>query len=447
MTADSVQIATDPIVDDSGKGNLKQELNGTGTPTAPAGEEETAPPTAPASREVQRGDSLYKIAKEFYGDANMWPAIALVNGISNPDQIQLGQTLILPSQDQLDEASMHKIAGGFYAFKEQLRQTQEAAAAADLVAAPSPASTPAPASNENGIVPREGLAGNVVGAFAGGGRFLKNTAEGLWDFGKTIYQSYDYMITGDEASRAGYEKAGQIGQGLANLVSDSYDTYAYVATGDAKYRAGYEANAARGDAIIAAAEGWQQRYSAADDYEKSAMLSEAFFNIAAAVVGTKGLGSAKAAGETAALGEIAGTAKTLGTVEEAAALSTQAARTTEVVEAAAGATRAASVPEGSFSIIDWTGYPEGLPKPQGPFRLLEGTEYEAARAEANAANSALRQEMELVGQPVDIHEIQPVKFGGSPTDPANKIVLPRAIHQQQVTPWWNELQKYIQARQ
>src|SRR5258708_39002720 len=255
------------------------------------------------------------------------------------------------------------------------------------------------------------------------------------------------MITGDEASRAGYEKAGQIGQGLANLVSDSYDTYDYVATGDAKYREGYEANAARGDAIVAAAEGWQQRYSAADDYEKSAMLSEAFFNIAAAVVGTKGLGRAKVAGEPAALGELAGTAKTLRTAEEAAVLSTQAARTSEVVEAAAGATRAASVPEGSFSIIDWTGYPEGLPKPQGPFRLLEGTEYEAARAEANAANELYRAQNGIVGPETDVHEIQPIKFGGSPTDPANKIPLPRDVHRQQVTPWWNELQRYIKARQ
>ncbi|MBB6066474.1 hypothetical protein HNR76_003055, partial [Pseudoxanthomonas broegbernensis] len=104
------------------------------------------------------------------------------------------------------------------------------------------------------------------------------------------------------------------------------------------------------------------------------------------------------------------------------------------------------VPElqpGSFSISDWTGYPSGVPRPQGPFRIVEGTEYDAARTVANKANSAIRRDQGLVGQPVDIHEVQPVKFGGSPTDPANKVVLPRDIHRRQVTPWWNKLQKDI----
>jgi hypothetical protein len=55
--------------------------------------------------------------------------------------------------------------------------------------------------------------------------------------------------------------------------------------------------------------------------------------------------------------------------------------------------------------------------------------------------STIRREQGLVGQIVDVHEIQPVKFGGSATDPANKVILPRNVHTQQVTPWWNQLQK------
>ncbi len=102
-----------------------------------------------------------------------------------------------------------------------------------------------------------------------------------------------------------------------------------------------------------------------------------------------------------------------------------------------------TVKPGEFSIVDWTGYPAGVPRPQGPFRLIEGSEYEAARDAANAANSAIRREQGLVGKPVDVHEIKPVKFDGSPTDPANKVVLPRDIHRQQVTPWWNRLQRDI----
>jgi hypothetical protein len=43
-----------------------------------------------------------------------------------------------------------------------------------------------------------------------------------------------------------------------------------------------------------------------------------------------------------------------------------------------------------------------------------------------------------------IHEIKPVKFGGSPTNPANKIVIPRIVHEQQFTPWWNQLRRDLQ---
>ncbi|WLI06909.1 Hint domain-containing protein [Pseudomonas sp. FP597] len=102
---------------------------------------------------------------------------------------------------------------------------------------------------------------------------------------------------------------------------------------------------------------------------------------------------------------------------------------------------AIDLPEGSFSISDWTGYPAGVPVPQGPFRLLEGAEYNAARNAANKANSTFRREQGLIGEPVDVHEINPVKFGGSPTESTNKVILPRDVHRQQVTPWWNQLQK------
>lgn len=84
-----------------------------------------------------------------------------------------------------------------------------------------------------------------------------------------------------------------------------------------------------------------------------------------------------------------------------------------------------------------------MPRPEGPFRIVEGAEYDAARAAADKANGVIRREQGLVGEPVDVHEIQPVKFGGSPTDPANKVVLPRDVHRQQVTPWWNQLQKSL----
>ena len=104
----------------------------------------------------------------------------------------------------------------------------------------------------------------------------------------------------------------------------------------------------------------------------------------------------------------------------------------------AAAAEEASYPEGTFSISDWSGYP-GNVRPAGPFRVLEGAEYDEARNAASAANDAMRRLNRAAYQGNQIHEIQPVKFGGSPTDMANKMVTPTPLHYQ-YTSWWNKLQ-------
>ena len=47
---------------------------------------------------VQSGDSLSKIAKRFYGDANLYPKIFEANRdqLSDPNKIRVGQSLKLP---------------------------------------------------------------------------------------------------------------------------------------------------------------------------------------------------------------------------------------------------------------------------------------------------------------------------------------------------------------
>lgn len=45
---------------------------------------------------VKSGDTLSKISKEFYGDANKYMEIANANNISNPDKINVGQELKIP---------------------------------------------------------------------------------------------------------------------------------------------------------------------------------------------------------------------------------------------------------------------------------------------------------------------------------------------------------------
>lgn len=92
----------------------------------------------------------------------------------------------------------------------------------------------------------------------------------------------------------------------------------------------------------------------------------------------------------------------------------------------------------SFEITDWSGYPDG-PKPEGPFRILEGEEYKNARAFADQTNRDLHKDTPgLKG--LNIHEVHPVKFGGSPTDLDNKIFLTPQEHARYTT-WWNNLLK------
>jgi hypothetical protein len=100
-------------------------------------------------------------------------------------------------------------------------------------------------------------------------------------------------------------------------------------------------------------------------------------------------------------------------------------------------------PEGSFSISDWAKYPGFLPTPQGPFRLLETEEYEAARWAANRANRLIRASDPLAFAGREIHEIHPVKFGGDPTDPSNKLSLTKKNHGN-VSAWWYKRQRDLQ---
>lgn len=102
-------------------------------------------------------------------------------------------------------------------------------------------------------------------------------------------------------------------------------------------------------------------------------------------------------------------------------------------------------PNGQFSINDWTGYPQGVPRPSGPFNLVRGAAYQAARKAANKANAALRGSSGFrgLGSMVQVHEIQPVKFGGSPTDIANKIVVSDQQHTA-LNNFWNNMQNYAE---
>ena len=62
------------------------------------GSSSTAPAPSGRSYTVVKGDSLSKIAKQFYGDAGEWKKIYEANKdlIKNPDLIRPGQKLKIP---------------------------------------------------------------------------------------------------------------------------------------------------------------------------------------------------------------------------------------------------------------------------------------------------------------------------------------------------------------
>lgn len=98
---------------------------------------------------------------------------------------------------------------------------------------------------------------------------------------------------------------------------------------------------------------------------------------------------------------------------------------------------------GEFSVLSWKGYPDGLARPE-TLRWIDDAEYAAARKLANDTNSALRAEWG-VPRGWQIHEVQPVRFGGNPVDIANKIVVQQEFHQQ-ISGWWRSLQWGVSGR-
>lgn len=92
-----------------------------------------------------------------------------------------------------------------------------------------------------------------------------------------------------------------------------------------------------------------------------------------------------------------------------------------------------------FSRVDWSGYPQDAPKPKGFYRVLNGDEYDAARKVANTVNRNLHKTTPGLSG-LQIHEIHPVKFGGSPSDILNKLFLTPEKHAE-FTTFWNNLMR------
>ena len=56
---------------------------------------------------VQEGDTLASIAEEHLGSADKWQVIARANDISDPNQLEVGQTLTIPASGETSDAGIH----------------------------------------------------------------------------------------------------------------------------------------------------------------------------------------------------------------------------------------------------------------------------------------------------------------------------------------------------
>jgi 5'-nucleotidase / UDP-sugar diphosphatase len=66
------------------------------TPDAPSAAPTPAPATTSGTYTVQKGDTLWNIAKAHYGDAKRWHDIANANPGVDPNKLKIGQVLTLP---------------------------------------------------------------------------------------------------------------------------------------------------------------------------------------------------------------------------------------------------------------------------------------------------------------------------------------------------------------
>lgn len=53
-------------------------------------------PSGPISYTIRSGDTLMLLAVEFLGDASLWPEIAAANPGMDPDNIYVGQEILIP---------------------------------------------------------------------------------------------------------------------------------------------------------------------------------------------------------------------------------------------------------------------------------------------------------------------------------------------------------------
>ncbi|MEB3279591.1 MAG: LysM peptidoglycan-binding domain-containing protein [Lyngbya sp.] len=58
---------------------------------------------------IKAGDTLFKIAEQFYGDRNLWTKIAAANGDILPENLKPGQYITIP---RYYDSKLIRMSGG-----------------------------------------------------------------------------------------------------------------------------------------------------------------------------------------------------------------------------------------------------------------------------------------------------------------------------------------------
>jgi hypothetical protein len=64
----------------------------------------------PRVHKIQKGESLSKLAKQYYGDPQHWRELALVNRAPKPGHLEVGEEILLPAATVIDELRRSRTA-------------------------------------------------------------------------------------------------------------------------------------------------------------------------------------------------------------------------------------------------------------------------------------------------------------------------------------------------
>ena len=94
---EEIRIAKSPLV--TKKAVAKKQVTKKTTAVKTATKKATKPTTTSKKYKVKRGDTLWDIAKKYYGKGSQYPKIVKANKgkIKNPNKIQAGWSLVIPA--------------------------------------------------------------------------------------------------------------------------------------------------------------------------------------------------------------------------------------------------------------------------------------------------------------------------------------------------------------